>query len=104
MSGRMKRKIIGNPVGTTLNPAMLGGGGGGEGGPSMIISASKPLVNNCVWFNTSGVIPADDATVLTLTDNTDGGIIAEVNGETYGVGNIKEEDDPSTKEYDYTLI
>ena len=44
----------------------IGGGGGGEGGPSMIISASKPYVNNCFWFNTSKVPPTIDTTTTAV--------------------------------------
>lgn len=73
-------------------------------GATVHISATRPNATNCIWFNTSGVLPTEGDTVLTLTDNADSGIFAEVNGETYGIGNIKEDDDESTKEYDYTLI
>ena len=65
-----RKKILGNTVGTTLNPAMLGGGGGGEGGPSMIISASKPFATNCFWFNTSKIPPTADNTTSNATTAT----------------------------------
>lgn len=106
MSGNKKRKIIGNPVATTINPSKFGGGGGGgtgQQGADVYISDAMPEARNCIWFNTSKTIPTD-STILTLTDNTEGGIVAEVNGVDYGVGNIKEDDDATTKEYDYTLI
>lgn len=100
-----KKKIIGHYIGTTLNPAILGGGGGGGGaGTAMIISASKPYATNCVWFNTSCVAPVSEGAVIALTDDTESGVVAEVNGVEYGVANIKANDDPTTVEYDYTLI
>lgn len=70
---------------------------------SFKVSETKPNDTRCIWFNTSGVIPTDDNTVLNLTNNFDGGMVAEVNGINYGVGNITG-DDESTPEYDYTII
>lgn len=72
---RDRKKVIGNAVGTTLNPAMVGGGGGSGEGSTMVISASKPFATNCVWFNTSGVMP-------TGGDDTESAVIAEANGVT----------------------
>lgn len=72
-----RKKIIGNAIGTTLNPAMLGSGGNGEG-PAMVVSASKPFAKNCVWFNTSKVPPTtDNTTTAALGDAVIGEMILE---------------------------
>lgn len=87
----MSKKIIGNAVGTTLNPAMLGGGGNGEG-PAIVVSASKPFAKNCVWFNTSKVPPTTDNTTINITDDGNGNVTITASGNTYivddGEGNV----------------
>ena len=88
---------------TVYNGANGIGGDGSGGGSKVYISETNPGVAGCIWFNTSGVVPTDEASVLALTDNTDTDVVAEIDGEDYGVENIKSAGEADGN-YNYTLI
>jgi hypothetical protein len=74
-----------------------------KAGTSFAISDTKPIATRCIWFDTSASAKPNDSTVLNLTQNLSGGMVAEVNGQHYGVGNSTG-DDQGTPGYDYTII